>query len=91
MSEAEVKIAVASALSERGLSQETVEALASQLVWRVGRVSDDAPVTVRVGFAGTASLFADLPRLRSATDAEIEEAVAQGNLRVEWVGHLGGR
>jgi hypothetical protein len=86
MSEAEVKRAVAAAIAERGLDEDKVETLASQLLWRVGRVSDDSPVTVRVGFASGAALFAELPRLRSASDAEIETAIAEGSLRVEWVG-----
>jgi hypothetical protein len=86
MSEAEVKRVVAAAIAERGLDEEKVETLASQLLWRVGRVSDDSPLTVRVGFASGAALFADLPRLRSASDAEIEGAIAEGSLRVEWVG-----
>lgn len=91
MSEADVKRVLVSALSEQGLAEESIEGLASQLLWRVGRVSDDTPVTVRVGFAGGAALFADLPRLRSASDAEIEEAIEEGSLRVEWVGHLSAR
>ena len=91
MSEADIRRVLNQALSEQGLSPETVEGLASQLLWRVGRVSDDSPVTVRVGFASGAALFAELPRLRSATDAEIEAAVEDGTLRVEWVGHLNAR
>lgn len=91
MSEAEIKRVLAAALTERGLSEENVEGLASQLLWRVGRVSDDTPVTVRVGFASGAALFADLPRLRSASDAEIEAALEEGTLRVEWVGQLNAR
>ena len=91
VSEAEIKQALTAALDERGLSEESIEGLASQLLWRVGRVSDDSPVTVRVGFASGAALFAELPRLRSATDAEIEAAVEDGTLRVEWVGHLSAR
>lgn len=86
MSEGDVTRALAAALAEQDLEEETIEALASQLVWRVGRVSDDSPVTVRVGFAGEASLFADLPRLRNASDVEIETALVEGSLRVEWVG-----
>jgi hypothetical protein len=62
-----------------------LEQLGAALLWRVGRV-DDGPVTVRVGFATSAALFADLPRLRSAHDEEIEEAVRDGSVRVEWVG-----
>ncbi|HEX7004534.1 MAG TPA: DUF3248 domain-containing protein [Trueperaceae bacterium] len=91
MSEADIKRALTQALSEQGVSAENIETLASQLLWRVGRVSDDSPVTVRVGFASGAALFADLPRLRSATDAEIEAAVEEGTLRVEWVGQLNAR
>jgi hypothetical protein len=68
------------------LEREQVEALASQLLWRIGRVSDEGPVTVRVGLATSAAQFADLPRLRSASDAEVEAAVRAGELRVEWVG-----
>lgn len=88
MSESELKRTLQSALAEHGLAEDTIDGLASQLLWRVGRVSDDAPVTVRVGFASGASLFADLPRLRGASDAEIEAALADGTLRVEWVGQL---
>jgi hypothetical protein len=91
MSEADIKRALTGALSEHGLSEKSIEGLASQLLWRVGRVSDDTPVTVRVGFASGAALFADLPRLRSASDDEIEAAVEDGTLRVEWVGHLSAR
>ena len=74
-------------LETAGVSSEDLDALANQLLWRVGRVADDGPVTVRVGFATSASLFADLPKLRSASDAEIEESVQNGTLRVEWVGY----
>lgn len=74
-------------LAEVGLSPSGLDALAAQLLWRVGRAADDGPVTVRVGFATSAALFADLPKLRSATDAEIEESVEDGTLRIEWVGH----
>jgi len=63
-----------------------LDALAGQLVWRIGRSSDDGPVTVRVGLASAAAAFADLPKLRSASDAELREAIDAGELRVEWVG-----
>ncbi|CAN5678891.1 hypothetical protein BH23DEI1_BH23DEI1_09730 [soil metagenome] len=62
------------------------EQLGAALLWRVGRTADDAPVTVRVGFATSAPKFAELTRLRSASDAEIEEAVRAGVVEVEWVG-----
>lgn len=67
----------------------TLDALAGQLVWRIGRTSDDAPLTVRVGLAGSAPTFAELPRLRSASDAEVQQAVDAGEVRVEWVGPRG--
>ena len=74
------------ALDAAALSRETLESLAAHLVWRIGRVSDDGPVTVRVGLASSAWLFADLPRLRTSSDTEIESAVRDGDLRVEWIG-----
>lgn len=67
-------------------SAERLEALAGQLVWRIGRVSDEGPVTVRLGLASSAPLFAELPRLRSATDAELQAALDEDEVRVEWVG-----
>lgn len=68
---------------------EVLDALAAQLVWRIGRTSDDAPLTVRMGFVGSTPAFAELPRLRSASDAEIQDALAAGDVRVEWVGPRG--
>ena len=85
MSETDLSHLVTAALGER-LDAETLNSLASQLVWRVGRSSDDGPVVVRVGFATSAALFAELPRLKNATDQELEAAAQTGELRVEWVG-----
>lgn len=73
-------------LAAQGLEPEQFDALAGSLLWRVGRSGDDGPVTVRVGFAGSAALFADLPRLKNVSDGELEEAAQAGELRVEWVG-----
>lgn len=73
-------------LAAQGLPNETVSALASNLLWRLGRSGDDGPVTVRVGFARSATRFAELPRLKAASDAEVETAAEEGSLRVEWVG-----
>lgn len=86
MTEAVLQAQLAETLAAHGLDAEPLDALASQLLWRIGRNGDDGPVTVRVGFAQSAALFADLPRLKSATDAELEEAAQTGSLRVEWVG-----
>lgn len=72
---------------ERGLPDPAVlDALAAQLVWRIGRTADDAPLTVRVGFVSSTPAFAELPRLRSASDLEVQEALEAGDFRVEWVG-----
>lgn len=87
MNEAELETRLADALAATGMDPEQLELLAGQLLWRVGRVSDDGPVTVRVGFASSAGLFADLPRLRNASDAEIQAALDDDSLRVEWVGY----
>lgn len=86
MSEAEVRQRTREALAASGIEPAALEDLAGQLLWRIGRVSDEGPVTVRVGLASSAGLFHDLPRLRTASDSEIEAAVAEGSLRVEWVG-----
>lgn len=86
MSEADLSQLVSDALGKNDLDAETLAALAAQLVWRIGRTSDDGPVVVRVGFATNAALFGDLPRLKNATDAELERAAQEGDVRVEWVG-----
>lgn len=76
------------ALEKVGLSDADLEGLASHLVWRVGRVTEDAPVTVRVGLASSVPLFNDLPKLRNASESEISAAIDEGDVRVEWVGNL---
>ncbi len=79
----------AEAASGRGSQRpddKSLEELASHLLWRIGRTSDDGPVTVRVGLATSAQLFQQLPRLRSASDAEIEAAIEGRSVKVEWVG-----
>lgn len=77
---------VQAVLNELGLDQEQFDSLAGSLVWRIGRQSDDTPVTVRLGTTAGLERFAELPRLRNATDQELEEALADGSLQVEWVG-----
>jgi len=69
-----------------GVPAALLDELAGNLLWRIGRVSDDGPVTVRVGLASSADLFQTLPRLRSASDGEVEAAIAEATLKVEWVG-----
>ncbi len=86
MTDPNVHEKLAAALSEAGLAPEALEELASQLLWRIGRTETEGHVTVRVGLASSADQFQVLPRLRSASDAEIEAAVQGGTLHLEWVG-----
>lgn len=82
----DVSARVRDALGELGLAAEALEDLAGALLWRIGRAADEGPVTVRVGFATSAALFAELPRLRNATEEELAAAIDADELRVEWVG-----
>ena len=82
----DVAARVRGALDDLGLATEALEDLAGALLWRIGRAADDGPVTVRVGFATSAALFAELPRLRNATEEELAGAIDADELRVEWVG-----
>lgn len=82
----DVAARVRGALDDLGLPTEALEDLAGALLWRIGRAADDGPVTVRVGFATSAALFAELPRLRNATEEELAGAIDADELRVEWVG-----
>ncbi|WP_102125864.1 DUF3248 domain-containing protein [Deinococcus planocerae] len=62
-----------------------LETLGAQLVWRVGKdeLSDD--VVVRLGYASATPRFAHLPRLRSVADTELQAAVAENRVVIEWV------
>lgn len=66
------------------LAQE-LEALGGQLVWRIGKdeVSDD--IVVRLGYASATPRFAHLPRLRSAADTELQAALQDRRVVIEWV------
>lgn len=75
-------------MSDLGIDAKRFEQFASSLVWRVGRLSDDSPLTIRVGLASSVPLFNDLPKLRNATEAEIEAAMKDDDIRVEWVGRV---
>ena len=66
------------------LSQQ-LEALGGQLVWRIGKDELSDNVVVRLGYASATPRFAHLPRLRSAGDAEVQEAAQSGRLVIEWV------
>lgn len=82
----DVAARVRETLGQLGLAADALEDLAGALLWRIGRAADDGPVTVRVGFATSAALFAELPRLRNATEEELAGAIDADELRVEWVG-----
>ncbi len=89
MADATVAHRLHAVLVDQGLPSTAIEDLAGSLLWRIGRLSDDGPVTVRVGFATSAAVFGELPRLRNATDEELVAAVEFDQLRVEWVGPRG--
>lgn len=86
MSDPYVHDRLSETLAEVGLEPDALGELASQLLWRIGRSEQEGHVTVRVGLASSAEQFQVLPRLRSASDAEIETAVREGAVRLEWVG-----
>lgn len=69
-----------------GIDDAQLEELANQLLWRIGRLTDEGPVTVRVGFASSAEQFQHLPRLRGASEEEVALALEENTVRVEWVG-----
>ena len=77
-----------SLLAKVGMSDDALENLAANLVWRVGRLSPDAPITVRIGLPSSIKLFNDLPKLHNASESEIEEAIKEDAIRVEWVGRM---
>ncbi|CAN5884806.1 hypothetical protein BH24DEI2_BH24DEI2_01770 [soil metagenome] len=86
MADTQIHRQVLTNLQEVGLTDPALESLAGQLVWRIGRLADDAPITVRVGLASSVPLFNELPKLRNASESEIEAAFSEGDIRVEWVG-----
>lgn len=62
-----------------------LEALGGQLVWRIGKDELSDEVVVRLGFASATPRFAFLSRLRSAGDAELQAALAEKRVVIEWV------
>ena len=67
------------------LTAQQLDALGQHLVWRMGRDDLTDEVVVRVGYASAAGQFAALSRLRNVPDAELEQALISGQLRLEWV------
>ncbi|MFC6591360.1 DUF3248 domain-containing protein [Deinococcus lacus] len=64
---------------------EQLEQLGHHLVWRIGKEEGEEAIVVRVGLAGATPRFAHLPRLRSASDPEIQAALQAGLLRIDWI------
>lgn len=62
-----------------------LEALGGQLVWRIGKDEASDDLIVRLGFASATPRFAHLSRLRSAGDAELQAALAENRVVIEWV------
>ena len=62
-----------------------LEALGGQLVWRIGKDDANDAVVVRLGYASATPRFAHLPRLRSASDDDLSDALSNGALVIEWV------
>lgn len=64
---------------------EQLEGLGTQLVWRIGKADGQDSVVVRLGYATATPRFAHLPRLRSASDSDLQEALSRNTVRIEWV------
>lgn len=62
-----------------------LETLGGHLVWRIGKDEVNDHVVVRVGYASATPRFAHLPKLRSAGDPELQEALSEGRVVIEWV------
>lgn len=71
--------------SDPGQLMRQLEALGGQLVWRIGKDEVSEQVVVRLGYASATPRFSFLPRLRSASDSELQEAVAEKRVVIEWV------
>lgn len=62
-----------------------LETLGGQLVWRIGKDESSDDIIVRLGYASATPRFAHLPRLRSAGDAELQAALQDNRVVIEWV------
>ncbi len=86
MTETAMKELTQQAVTKQGLDNDILEALSSQLLWRIGQSASEQSLVIRVGLASSAALFADFPKLRGASDLEVETALKTGDFQVEWVG-----
>jgi hypothetical protein len=74
-----------STVPDMGALTASIEALSSNLVWKMGKEEGTEKVIVRMGYATNTSSFKELPKLRGATDTEIADAAKKGELTVEWI------
>ncbi len=72
-------------IPESRVLREQLETLGNQLVWKIGKDELTERIIVRVAYANATQSFRDLPKLRSATDAEIAAAAKDNLLVVEWI------
>ncbi len=83
MADLEHSQAVSQLLSPEMTQQ--LEALGGQLVWRIGKDEGSEDLIVRVGFASATPRFAYLSRLRSANDTDLQVALSEQRIVIEWV------
>jgi hypothetical protein len=62
-----------------------LDALAGQLVWKIGKEEETERIIVRVGYASATRSFGDLPRLHNTGDQELIDALRGQNFTVEWI------
>lgn len=65
--------------------EQLLHTLGNHLVWRIGKDDLSDLVIVRVGYASALSHFAQYSRLRNTSDGEIQQALEEGTLVIEWV------
>jgi hypothetical protein len=62
-----------------------LDALAGQLVWKIGKEEETERIVVRVGYASATRSFGDLPKLYNAGDQELLDALRGQDFTVEWI------
>jgi hypothetical protein len=62
-----------------------LEALAGQLVWKIGQDEHSQRIVVRLGYASATRSFSDLPKLQGVSDQQVLDALNNRQLVVEWI------
>jgi hypothetical protein len=65
--------------------EDLLERLGEYLIWKIGKDEQEEVLVVRTGMVSASGRFAQLPRLRSASDQDVERLMQEGRVRVEWV------